>query len=368
MTHHHMYPTGTVIVALGTKCGLFLLASQDRVKWNIEATSLSKGRIFSAIFDQRNGCRLFAAENGDFFGSFLRYSDDFGQSWQEPRQGIQFPPQSDLKLQNIWTIVPGRSTEPDVVYAGVDPASLWMSTDLGETWEPNPALLSHPSRSQWGPGAGGLCLHTIIADPTRPSRMWIGISAVGCMRTDDGGRSWVFANKNTRAGFLPDPYPEFGQCIHRLVQHPTQPDVLYQQNHCGIYKSLNAGEDWIDIQHNLPSEFGFPIALDPHHPETLFVVVEDPEGRHNSGTHFTVYRTENAGEQWTPQTHGLPEGQGVRMGVLRHALCTDSLNPCGVYAGTKTGQLFASNDRGDNWQLIADFLPPIYSVTATVLL
>lgn len=367
MAQQSLYPTGTVIIALGTKCGLFLLTSQDRVKWEITATTLNTGRIFSATFDQRTGCRLFAAENGDFFGSFLRYSDDFGQTWQEPRHGIQFPSDSQLKLKNIWTIVPGRPDEPDVVYAGVDPASLWISTNRGETWEPDPSLLDHPTRSQWEPGAGGLCLHTIIADPTNSQRMWLGISAVGCLRTDDGGKNWVFANKNTRAGFLPNIYPEFGQCIHRLVQHPTQPDVLYQQNHCGIYKSLNAGEDWIDIQSNLPSEFGFPIALDTHHPETVFVVVEDPQGRHNSDKHFTVYRTEDAGGQWTPLTNGLPTGEGVRLGVLRHGLCTDILDPCGVYVGTKTGQLFGSNDRGESWQVLADFLPPIYSVTATVL-
>ncbi|GCE24456.1 hypothetical protein KDK_82560 [Dictyobacter kobayashii] len=196
--------------------------------------------------------------------------------------------------------------------------------------------------------------------------MWVGISAVGCLRTDNGGKSWTHANKNTRAGFLPDPYPEFGQCIHRLLQHPTQPDVLYQQNHCGLYKSLNAGEDWIDVQSNLPSEFGFPIGLDPHHPETLYSVVEG-EARNNIGEQFTVYRTQNAGEEWEALTHGLPSGPNVRLGVLRHGLCTDELDPCGVYVGTNTGQLFASNDRGDNWQLIADYLPTIYSVKATYL-
>ncbi|WP_136625368.1 WD40/YVTN/BNR-like repeat-containing protein [Dictyobacter kobayashii] len=215
----------------------------------------------------------------------------------------------------------------------------------------------------WG---RGLCLHSIVADPTNAERMWVGISAVGCLRTDNGGKSWTHANKNTRAGFLPDPYPEFGQCIHRLLQHPTQPDVLYQQNHCGLYKSLNAGEDWIDVQSNLPSEFGFPIGLDPHHPETLYSVVEG-EARNNIGEQFTVYRTQNAGEEWEALTHGLPSGPNVRLGVLRHGLCTDELDPCGVYVGTNTGQLFASNDRGDNWQLIADYLPTIYSVKATYL-
>lgn len=166
---------------------------------------------------------------------------------------------------------------------------------------------------------------------------------------------------------MPDIYPEFGQCIHRFVQHPTQPNVLYQQNHCGIYKSTNAGEDWTDIQGNLPSEFGFPIALDVHNPDTVFVIVEEPMGRHNTGEQFKVYRSKEGGNSWELLTNGLPEGQGVRLGVLRHGMCTDTIDPCGVYVGTNTGQLFASRDRGDSWNLIADFLPAIYSVTATVL-
>lgn len=367
MYQHQLFPQGNVVLVVGTKRGLFLISSQDRAKWTVGAPSLAGRRIFHAVLDQRSSPRLFAAENGDFFGSFLRYSDDFGQTWQEPERGIQFPTDGELKLQNIWVIEPGRPNEAGTVYAGVDPASLWVSVDYGKTWEPDASLLSHPTRERWEPGAGGLCLHTIIPDPSNTSRMWIGISAVGCMRTDDGGRTWKFANKNTRADFLPDRYPEFGQCIHRLVQHPTRPDVIYQQNHCGVYKTDNAGDDWTDIRHNLPSDFGFPIALDPHHPETLFVVVEEGMGRHNIGDQFAVYRSENAGEHWDALTIGLPEGPGVRLGVLRHAMCTDMKDPCGVYVGTNTGQLFASRDRGDSWELIADFLPPIYSVTAAVI-
>src|SRR6266568_335655 len=376
---------GQVMVLVGTKRGLFLLTSKDRETWDIQAPILNGQRIYHAILDQRNGHRLFAADNGDFFGSFVRYSDDFGQTWQEPRHGIQFPEGrgermlseeraniaseggSGEKLKNIWVIEPGRASEPAVVYAGVDPASLWVSTDGGETWELNAGLATHPTHESWQPGAGGLCLHSIVPDYSNPSRMWIGISAVGCMRTDDAGQSWVFANKNTRADFLPTRYPEYGQCIHRLVQHPDEPDMLYQQNHCGIYKSTNAGESWTDIQQNLPSEFGFPIALDSHHPETLFVEVEEGEGRHNVDGQFTIYRTKNAGEQWEKLTNGLPGGSSVRLGVLRHGMCADTHDPCGVYVGTKTGQLFASSDRGDSWEMIADFMPPIYSVNVAVI-
>lgn len=367
MASHQTLKPGTVVLLVGTKRGLFLLTSTDREGWEIEATGLTGQRIFYAILDQRNGKRLFAANNGDFFGSFIRYSDDFGQTWQEPERGIQFPPDSGQKLTNIWVIEKGHPNEPETLYAGVDPASLWVSTDAGKNWTLNESLAHHPTRERWEPGAGGLCLHTIIPDYSNPARMWIGISAVGCMRTDDGGESWSFLNKNVRAGFLPDQYPEFGQCIHRFVQHPSNPNVLYQQNHCGIYKSTNGGDDWTDIQHNLPSEFGFPIALDAHHPDTVYVIVEDPMARDNVSQQFTVYRTENGGEHWEPLTNGLPTGPGISLGVLRHAMCADTLDPCGIYVGTTTGQLFASHDRGESWQLIADFLPSIYSVTATIL-
>lgn len=215
------FPSGTTVLSVGTKRGLFLLTSRTRESWEVIPTSLNGNRIYSATLDQRRGQpRLFAADNGDFFGTFLRYSDDFGQTWQEPERGIQFPEGGDDKLKNIWTIEPGRADEPDVVYAGVDPASLWISEDAGRTWALNEGLASHPTRSQWEPGAGGLCLHTIVPDYANSARMWVGISAVGCVRTDDGGKTWSFMNKNVRAGFQPNIYPEFGQCIHRMVQKP----------------------------------------------------------------------------------------------------------------------------------------------------
>ena len=361
------FDSGTVVLLVGTKRGLFVLSSKDRRNWSVDEPQLVGKHIFNAALDQRQRTRLFAAENGDFFGSYLRYSDDFGETWQQPKQGIQFSEESGRKLENIWLVQPGRTSEPDIVYAGIDPASLWVSTDAGETWDIEPNLEAHATREQWNPGAGGLCLHSIVPDYSNPSRMWIGISAVGCMRTDDGGKTWAFANKNTRAGFLPDPYPEFGQCIHRLLQHPNRPDVLYQQNHCGVYKSETAGNDWIDIQRDLPSEFGFPIAIDRHNPDTIFVIVEDAEPRNNFPDQFTVYRSVDAGDTWQRMTQGLPNGAQVRLGVLRHGMCTDGLEECGVYVGTNTGQLFSSPDAGESWQLISDFLPPIYSVNAAVI-
>lgn len=361
------FEDGTVVLLVGTKRGLFLFSSHDRRGWSVEEEMLKGSRVFNASLDQRRRPRIFAADNGSFFGSYVRYSDDFGLSWEEPKQGIQFSEDAGRKLQNIWIIQPGRVDEPDTVYAGVDPASLWVSTDGGASWDVNANLESHPTRDRWEPGFGGLCLHSIVPDSTNPNRMWIGISAVGCMRTDDNGQTWSFANRNTRASFLPDPYPEFGQCIHRLVQHSTDPNRLYQQNHCGVYKSLDGGGNWIDIQGDLPSEFGFPIAVDRHSLDTIFVIVEDPEPRNNFPDQFTVYRSENAGDTWQRMTAGLPGGRQVRLGVLRHGMCTDGLEECGVYVGTNTGQLFASPDRGESWNLIADFLPPIFSVNAAVI-
>jgi hypothetical protein len=358
--------TGTVVLLVGTKRGLFLFTSSDRKHWDIADPLLPGHIIYNAVLDQRGGSRIFAADNDVFFGNFLRFTDDFGETWQEPERGIQFAPESGEKLKNIWIVQPGRAEEPDTVYAGVDPASLWVSHDRGATWDINQALATHPTREQWNPGAGGLCLHTIVPDYANPRRMWVGISAVGCVRTDVGGETWHFANKNTRADFQPDKYPEFGQCLHRMLQHPTRPDTLYQQNHCGVYRSDNAGDEWVDIHANLPTDFGFPIAIDPHHPDTVYTIVEGME-RNNVTEQFTVYRTKDAGGSWDSLTNGLPGGNNVRLGVLRHGMCNDTLDPCGVYVGTNTGQLFASSDRGDSWTLVADFLPTIYSVNAAII-
>ncbi len=361
------YPKGTVVLAIGTKRGLFLFTSRDRRTWKPSGLHLVGQRVYHAFLDLRRGARLFAAANSDFFGSRIRYSDDLGKTWAEPEQGVAFPQDGGRSLKNIWIVEPGREADPDTLYCGGDPAALFVTTDRGKTWALTQGLENHPTRSTWQPGLGGLCLNSIVVDPANPQRMWVAISAVGVMRTEDGGQTWTFANKGTRADFLPDKYPEYGQCVHRLLGDPARPGVLFQQNHCGTYASTNGGDEWIDIQSNLPSDFGFPLAMDPHDAKTLFAIVETQEGRTNVTDQFTVYRTQNGGRRWERLTKGLPKGPAVRLGVLRHGMCTDALDPCGVYAGTNTGQVFASRNRGDSWSLIADFLPPIYSVTATVL-
>jgi hypothetical protein len=367
---------GTVLLTVGTKRGMFNFVSDDRHSWKLlnRPPKMQASDIFNGILDQRRGARMWALENQGFFGSWLRYSDDFGETWSEPSKGVAFPSDSGRKIENLWIVQPGRDSQPDVLYCGAAPASLWISEDGGDTWNLNEALENHRSREQWSPGFGGLCLHSVVTDYSDPNRMWVGISAVGCLRSDDNGKSWTFMNKNVRADFNPpeNRYPEFGQCIHRFVQHPTNPEILYQQNHCGIYKSLNRGVDWIDIRNGLPSDFGFPIAVDRHNPETIFVIVEAFEmanivGRENFPGQFTVYRSQDAGESWETMTKGLPSGPHVGIGVLRHGMCTDGMEECGVYVGSNSGQLFGSADRGENWELIADFMPPIYSVNAAVI-
>lgn len=362
MVSRSLYAPGTVILTVGTRRGLFLIASQDRAHWQVAATKLENqpSRIYHAVLDARNHYRLWVADNGDFFGSFLRYSDDFGQTWQEPRRGIQFSRASGQKLEDIWYIEPGRMTDPNALYVGTDPASLWESHDGGETWEANEALLHHPERATWSRGASGTCLHSIVADPTEPQRIWLGISGAGSLRSIDGGKSWQVINN------LHDGSGKVGVGSHRLLQHPSQPGILYQQSRHGMYKSLDSGESWIDITGNLPSSFGFPLALDAHHPNTLYTTVVDPNHRYNIGEQFSIYRSDNAGQSWQELTTGLPKGPQVRLKVLRHAMCTDPLDPGGIYAGTTGGQLFASHDRGEHWQCIANYLPPVFSVAATL--
>ena len=252
-----------------------------------------------------------------------------------------------------------------VVSAGLsvaERAGLFFTEDYGQTWRPVEGLISHEHSKGWQPGAGGLMVHTILVDPQDHNRIYVAISAAGVYRTDDGGKTWTAKNKNVRADFLPEKYPVFGQCVHKLAMHPARPEVLYQQNHCGVYRSDDRGDNWVEIAEGLPSEFGFPFAVHAHDPDTIYVVplVGDgnrvvPEGK------MTVWRSRNRGEQWEPMTDGLPDG--AYLTVLREAMAVDDVDSCGVYVGTETGQLFFSRNEGESWELLANFLPPIYSVS-----
>jgi photosystem II stability/assembly factor-like uncharacterized protein len=279
-----------------------------------------------------------------------------------------------MTISNLWHVEPGRAEEPEVLYAGADPASLFKSEDGGASWREMEGLTSHPSRDSWQPGFGGLCLHSMVLHPTNLDKMWVGISAVGVMGTEDGGNSWQLLNEGVRADFLPDPLPELGQCTHKLLSPSSQPDTLYQQNHCGVFRSDNGGQSWEDITEGLPSRFGFVLGLHSQDPDTLYVMPEDDvQGtdvgggyRIVSDARMRVYRSRNRGNDWEPLTKGLPQ-ENAYMHSMREGMTTDSLDPCGIYVGTTTGQIFHSHDDGDSWELIFDRLPPINSVDCAIV-
>jgi photosystem II stability/assembly factor-like uncharacterized protein len=381
-----------VRVFVGTrKGGLIFTSDAKRKDWQVSDLQFKSWNVMHMSLDPRDQ-RLHAAVEHPVFGPTTHYSDDFGATWTQARQTPAFPRASQSgrpiatveemfrvesgekpadgsvseKVLKVWHITPGQASQPDVLYAGVQPAALFVSTDRGESWTLSEGLYDHPQRGKWNPGAGGLCLHTILPHPTDAQSMLIAISAAGCYRTDDGGKSWKPQNKNVRADYMPDPFPEFGQCVHKVALHPSRPEVLYQQNHCGVYRSDNGGEDWIDIgEGRLPSRFGFPIAVHPHEPKTIYIALEESDQyRVSVDGRFSVWRSQDAGESWERLINGLPEH--AHLVVLRDALATDTLDRAGIYAGTNTGQVFYSRDAGDSWELLADYLPGVLSVEAAV--
>lgn len=375
-----------VLVLIGTRKGGFILESDDkRETWQMRGPMFKGWNVMHMTFDPRNQ-RVHAAVVHDVFGPSTHYSDDLGESWTQGKEAPSFPCDSkssrplgtpeevkepgevqDEKVLKVWHIKPAGDDQPGVLYAGVEPAAFFVSSDNGETWDLNESLYDHPHRSDWFPGAGGLCLHTIVPDPQNSDRIYVAVSTGGCYRTDDGGQSWMPYNKNVRADFLPDKLPEYGQCVHKMVLHPQNPRVLFQQNHCGVYRSDDRGENWIDIgEGKLPSRFGFPIAVHPHQPETIFIVLEESDQyRLSVDNSFAVWRSQDSGNSWERLNKGLPER--AHLVVLREAMATDQFAEAGVYLGTTTGQVFATRDSGDNWEQIADYLPRILSVeTATV--
>ncbi|HEY3310644.1 MAG TPA: hypothetical protein VGK00_03295 [Anaerolineales bacterium] len=380
-----------VMVCVGTSKGGFILTSDEtRKTWQSSDILFKSWKVMHLQIDPRDR-RMHAAANHFIYGPTTHYSDDLGATWTQARQVPAIPRPSrsgrppgtpdeaaasatgqaaDIKpesLIKVWHIVPGRPDEPGVLYAGAEPATLFISTDRGESWTLNEGLFDHPHRGKWFPGNGGLCLHTILLDPSDRQRMYIGVSTGGCYRTDDGGKTWKPFNKNVRADFNPDRFPEYGQCLHKMVMHPSTPQVIYQQNHCGVYRSDNAGEDWIDIgEGHLPSRFGFPVVVHPHDPHTVYVVLEQSDEYHMSiDGQFAVWRSRDRGSSWEKLTTGLPNQ--AHLVVLRDAMATDDLEDAGLYMGTNTGQLFHSRNAGNSWELLADYLPPIQSVEAVVL-
>ncbi len=349
------------LLLIGTKKGLFLFTSADRARWEMHGPFQPGREINHAIHDARSG-RIYVTANDAWFGCEITSSADLGKSWEAAKLNPAFPENSGLKLDRIWHIEPGLAGEPNVLYAGVAPAALFRSEDAGQTWHEVTGLTKHPTRSKWHPGAGGLCLHSIIVDPVHTKRLYVGISAVGVFRSDDTGTTWQTMNRGTRAEFMPEKFPEYGQCVHKLLLADAKSSLLFQQNHCGMYRSADGGESWQEITAGLPSDFGFPLAIHPRKPETIFVIpLKGAEFRCPPENKMRVFRSRDGGQNWEALGKGLPQ-ENVFMSIYREGMAMDANEPAGVYFGTNTGKVFGSRDEGETWELVADNLPPVYSV------
>jgi photosystem II stability/assembly factor-like uncharacterized protein len=350
-----------VVVLVGTKRGLFIARSdQRRMEWHISEPHLAGREIYHAAVDPRDGS-MWAASAHAVWGAHIHRSGDGGTTWEVLQSAPHYD--DDRGLTAVWHLAPGHAREPHTLFAGIEPAGLFVTRDRGASWQSVHALNDHPSNASWQPAGGALALGSILIDPRDPKRIYCALSAGGCYRSDDGGASWKTINAGTRAEFLPTRYPEYGQCVHKMLLHPLQPDRLYQQNHCGVYRSDDRGESWTEITNGLPSEYGYVLAIDAHDPDVAYVVPEQSSHmRTVVDGKLRVYRTRDAGATWDALHEGLPQ-EHAYVGLLREAMSADDLDPCGVYLGTSSGHLFASNDRGDTWRMIAGFLPRILSVT-----
>ena len=368
-TRHVKPKKGDVMLLVGTMKGAFIFrSSKRRAKWEMGGPYFPGSAVYALAYDDRDGRhRIWAGPQSMHWGALLRSSDDFGKTWTNPEAAnVKFPERTGAALANIWQIAVGRKSELDTLYCGVEPAALFVSKDAGETWSLSEGLWDHPQREKWQPGGGGLCLHTILLDPKDDKRVRIAVSTGGMYVTEDGGATWRPSNKGVRAEFLPDKFPEFGQCVHKVVQSKEDPQRMYLQNHWGLYRSDDRGESWTDVANKVPSDFGFALAIHPKDPDTAWIVPLEadmfrctPEGK------LRVYKTKNAGKKWEAMTKGLPQKDAYET-VIRDAMAADSLDPAGVYFGTRSGKVFASADEGKKWTTVIDGLPPVVCVKAAL--
>ncbi|WP_328326561.1 exo-alpha-sialidase [Kribbella sp. NBC_00382] len=358
------------VLLIGTKKGLWIGRSDtERREWTLDGPKFEMQGIYSVGIDTRGERpRLFAGGTSEHWGPAVFHSDDLGQTWDEPPEGsIGFKTGDDASLERVWQIQPAPEDQPGVVYAGAQPSSLWRSTDGGVRFELVRGLWDHPHRKDWGAGFGGQAIHTVLPHPTDPQGMSVAMSTGGVYQTADGGESWEPANHGIKAYFMPDPDPEFGQCVHKLAGHPDVPERLFAQNHHGVYRSDDGGVIWKSIADGLPSDFGFPIVVHPHEPATVYVFPLIADGnRIPTDAKCRVYRSRDAGATWEALTNGLPDVPSYAP-VLRDALCVDQADPAGVYVGTRDGCVYASADAGDNWTEVARHLPDVLTVRAAVL-
>jgi len=360
------------VVLIGTRKGVVVArSSRARTSWELDPLQLMMNTVYGIGIDRRRSTpRLFAGATSEHWGPSLFHSDDLGRTWSEPASApVAFPADSGVALTRVWQIEPGPSAKPDVVYAGVEPHALFRSDDGGITFDLVEGLFNHPHRPSWVPGGGGACLHTIVPHPTDSDRMLVALSAGGVYRTADGGASWEPANRGIEAKFMPEDqrFPEFGQCVHKVAAHPSNPNRLLAQNHFGVYRSENYGTSWDPIENGLPANFGFPVLVHPGQPETayLFPLEADVE-RLPPDRRCRIYRSRDAGDNWEPLARGLPQS-GYHSLVLRDALCADTGDPTGIFFGTRDGDVYQSLNDGDSWELLASHLPDVLAVRAIVL-
>jgi photosystem II stability/assembly factor-like uncharacterized protein len=392
----------TIRVLVGTRKGAFILTSDGKRKqWTVNGPHFAGWELYHLKGSPVDPNRLYASQTSSWFGQIIQRSDDGGQSWYQPgtppgeptttadgmpkgeSNKFQYDTSSESgkpltthqhydgtqrpwEFKRVWHLEPSLS-DPETVYAGVEDAALFRSTDGGQTWQ-ELAGLRDAKGNLWQPGAGGMCLHTIVQDPSNAQRIYIAISAAGTFRTDDAGKTWKPINRGLKSQFeLPDPDAEVGHCVHRIAMHPSRPTVLFMQKHWDVMRSDNAGESWYEVSGNLPTDFGFPIDVHAHEPETIYVVPIKNDSEHfPPDGKLRVYRSRTGGNEWEALTNGLPQ-RDCYVNVLRDAMAVDRLDPCGLYIGTTGGQVYGSADGGERWEPIVRDLPAVLSVEVQTL-
>jgi hypothetical protein len=391
-----------VRVLVGTKKGAFILSADGkRQKWDVQGPLFAGWELYHMKGSSADPNRIYASQTSGWFGQVIQRSDDGGKTWFQPGT----PPgeattgpggmpkgesnkfaydtsaetgkpltthqwydgtQHKWEFKRVWHLEPSLK-DPDTVYAGVEDAGLFRSTDGGKSWQELSGLRGHGTGPNWQPGAGGMCLHTILLDPSNANRMYIAISAAGAFRTDDGGKTWKPINQGLKSQYIPNPEAEIGHCVHRIALHKSNPNVLYMQKHWDVMRSDNGGDQWTEVSGNLPTDFGFVIDVNSNEPKTVYVVPIKSDGEHYPPEgKLRVYRSKSGGEEWEPLTKGLPQANCF-VNVLRDAMAVDAMDPCGVYFGTTGGQVYGSANGGDSWEAIVHDLPAVYSVEVQTL-
>ncbi len=367
-----------VRVLVGTYKGAFVITSDGkREKWDISGPHFGGWEVYHVKASPADPNRLYASQNTGWFGQLIQRSNDGGKTWApvgnkfayegEPGTHLWYDgTPRPFEFKRIWHLEPSLD-DPDLVYAGAEDAALFKTTDGGETWKELPGLRQHKTAPNWAPGAGGMCLHTIILDPSHPGRIFVAISAAGVFRSDDAGTTWRPINRGLKSEGIPNPDAEAGHCVHRIAMHPSRPNVLFMQKHWDVMRSDDSGESWEEISGNLPSDFGFPIDVHPHEPNTIYVVPIKSDSEHvPPDGKLRVYRSRSGGNEWEALTNGLPQ-KDCYVNVLRDAMAVDAMESCGVYFGTTGGQVYVSTNAGDSWAPIVRDLPKVLSVEVQTL-